>query len=145
MPQGNEYSLFLLPTTDPEVNNIIKQLKDGAPEKDGITSLSLKLVSDFIVKPITRTVIILSRSIPQWTKNSIGVSSLQSKRYYNSLILPYIMYFVHVWRSAYETHLRHLMTLQNKIMKLIAGVQPRTNAGALYVKLNILPLKKLYI
>ena len=56
MPQGNEYSLFLLPTTDQEVNNIIKQLKDGAPGKDGITSLSLKLVSDFIVKPITRTV-----------------------------------------------------------------------------------------
>ena len=56
MPQGNEYSLFLLPTTDQEVNNIIKQLKDGAPVKDGITSLSLKLVSDFIVKPITRTV-----------------------------------------------------------------------------------------
>ena len=56
MPQGNEYSLFLLLTTDQEVNNIIKQLKDGAPGKDGITSLSLKLVSDFIVKPITRTV-----------------------------------------------------------------------------------------
>ena len=56
MPQRNEYSLFLLPTTDQEVNDIIKQLKDGAPGKDGITSLSLKLVSDFIVKPITRTV-----------------------------------------------------------------------------------------
>ena len=56
MPQGNEYSLFLLPTTDQEVNNIIKQLKDGASGKDGITSLSLKLVSDFIVKPNTRTV-----------------------------------------------------------------------------------------
>ena len=56
MPQGNEYSLFLLPTTYQEVNNIIKQLKDGAPGKDGITLLSLKLVSDFIAKPITRTV-----------------------------------------------------------------------------------------
>ena len=30
------------------------------------------------------------------------------------------MYCVHVWGSAYETHLRHLMTLQNKIVKLIA-------------------------
>ena len=60
---------------------------------------------------------------------------------YNSLILPYIMYCVHVWESAYETHLRHLMTLQNKIVKLIAGVPPKTNADALYVALNILPLK----
>ena len=60
---------------------------------------------------------------------------------YNSLILPYIMYCVHVWGSAYETHLRQLMSLQNKIVKLIAGVPRRTNADALYVKLNILPLK----
>ena len=37
------------------------------------------------------------------------------------------------------------MTLQNKIVKLIAGVPLRTNADALYVKLNILPLKILYI
>ena len=64
---------------------------------------------------------------------------------YNSLILPYIMHCVHVWGIAYETHLRHLMTLQNKIVKLIAGVPSKTNAGALYVKLNILPLKQFYI
>ena len=62
---------------------------------------------------------------------------------YNSLILPYIMYCVHVWGSAYETHLRQLMTLQNKIVKLIAGVPRRNNADAHFVKLNILPLKKL--
>ena len=35
---------------------MIKQLKDGAPGRDGITSLSLKLVSDDIAKPITRIV-----------------------------------------------------------------------------------------
>ena len=64
---------------------------------------------------------------------------------YNSLILPYIMYCVHVWGSAYETHLRQLMTLQNKIVKLMAGVPCRTNADAFYVKLNILLLKKLYV
>ena len=56
VPQGNENSLFRLPTTDQEVNNIIKQLKDGAPGKHGIIYLSLRLVSDFIVKSITRTV-----------------------------------------------------------------------------------------
>ena len=63
----------------------------------------------------------------------------------NSLILHYIMYCVDVWGNAYETHLRHLMTLQNKIVKLIADVPPRTNVDVLYVKLNILPLKTLYI
>ena len=56
MPKGNEHSLFLLPATDKEVKNIIKQLKDGASERDGITSLSLKLVSNDIAKPISRIV-----------------------------------------------------------------------------------------
>ena len=59
MPKGNEYSLFLLPATDNEVKNIIKQLKDGASGttgRDGITSSSLKIVSDNIAKPITRIV-----------------------------------------------------------------------------------------
>ena len=55
MPKLNEYSLFLLPTTDQEVNNLIKKLKDGASGKDDTTSLNLKPVSDFIVKPITST------------------------------------------------------------------------------------------
>ena len=52
---------------------------------------------------------------------------------YNSLILPY-MCCVHVGGSAYETHLRQLMTLQNKIVKLIAGV-PRT-VETLYNTIN---------
>ena len=64
---------------------------------------------------------------------------------YNSLILPYISYCIHVWGSAFDTHLRHLVTLQNKVVRLIAGVPRRTNTDALYAKLNILPVKKLYI
>ena len=74
MPKGNEYLLFLLPATDKEVKNIIKQLKDGASGRDGITSLSLKIVFDDITKPITR--IVNTRSIPQWIENCFGVSSL---------------------------------------------------------------------
>ena len=46
--------------------------------------------------------------------------------------------------SAYKTHLRQLMILQNKTVKRIAGVLRRINADAFYVKLNILPLK-LYV
>ena len=51
MTKGNEYSLFLLPATDTEVQNTIKQLKEGASGRDGITS-----ASDNIAKPITRIV-----------------------------------------------------------------------------------------
>ena len=51
------------------------------------------------------------------------------------------MDYVHVWESTYETHLRQLMSLQNKIVKLIVGIPHRTDADASYVKVNILPLK----
>ena len=78
MPKENEFSPFLLPITDKEVKNIIKQLKDGASGRDGITSSSLKLVSDNIAKPITRIVnLSFSQGVfPQWIANCIGVSFL---------------------------------------------------------------------
>ena len=64
---------------------------------------------------------------------------------YNSLIMPYLTYCIHVWGKAYDTHLSHLMLLQNKVVRIIAGVSPRTHAEPLYADLNIMPLKKLYL
>ena len=61
---------------------------------------------------------------------------------YNSLILPYVSYFIHVCGNAYNTHLKHVMVLQNKAVRVIAGVPTRTNADDLYLELNILPVKK---
>ena len=59
--------------------------------------------------------------------------------------MPYLSYCIHVWRRAYETHLNRLLTLQNKAVRLIAGVHPRTHAEPLYTQLNILPVKKMYL
>ena len=64
---------------------------------------------------------------------------------YNSLIMPYLSHCIHVWGKAYDTHLRHLMSLQNKVVRIIAGVPPRTHAESLYPDLNIMPLKKMYL
>ena len=63
---------------------------------------------------------------------------------YNSLILPYIGYCIHIWGNAYQTHLKKLHVLQNKIVGIIAGVPRRTSSDHLYFELNILKLKKLY-
>ena len=60
---------------------------------------------------------------------------------YNSLIMPHLTYCIHVWGKAYDTHLSHLMSLQNKVVRIIAGVSPRTHAEPLYADLNIMPLK----
>ena len=64
---------------------------------------------------------------------------------YNSLILPYLNYCIHVWGKDYNTHLNHLRKMQNKAVRLIAGVKPRTNTDPLYSALNIMPLKSLYM
>ena len=64
---------------------------------------------------------------------------------YNSLILPYLSYCIHIWGNAYQTHLQKLHVLQNKIIKIIAGVPRRTSSDPLYDELNISKIKKLYI
>ena len=63
----------------------------------------------------------------------------------NSLILPYVSYCIHVWGKAYDTHLKHVMILQNKAVRVIAGVPPRTNADNLYLELDVLPVKKIFV
>ena len=64
---------------------------------------------------------------------------------YNSLILPYVSYCIHVWGKAYDTHLKHVLVFQNKAVRIIAGVPPRTSADNLYLELDILPVKKIFV
>ena len=64
---------------------------------------------------------------------------------YNSLILPYIGYCIHIWGNAYQTHFQKLHVLQNKILRIIAGVPQETSSYHLYCELNIMKLKKLYL
>ena len=64
---------------------------------------------------------------------------------YNSLIMPYVCYCIHVWGKAYDTHLKHVLVLQNKPVRIITGVPPRTSADNLYLELDILPVKKIFV
>ena len=64
---------------------------------------------------------------------------------YKSLILPYASYCIHVWGKAYDTHLKHVLVLQNNAVRIIAGVPPRTIADNLYLELDILPVKKIFV
>ena len=63
---------------------------------------------------------------------------------YCTFVYPYLNYCIHVWSKAYDTHLRHLTVLQNKVIRIINGVPPRTNVDNLYFKHNILYVKRLY-
>ena len=63
---------------------------------------------------------------------------------YHTFVYPYLSYCIHVWGRAYDTHLNDLIVLQNKIIRIINGVPPRTNVERLYVTMGILSLKRIY-
>ena len=64
---------------------------------------------------------------------------------YNSLILPYVSFCIYVWGGAYDTYLKHVLVLQNKAVRVIAGVPPRTNVDHFYLELEILPVRKIFV
>ena len=64
---------------------------------------------------------------------------------YYSMIYPYLSYCIHVWGSASANHLRDLITLQKRIIRIISGEPPLTHTEPLYKKLKLLPLKGIYV
>ena len=63
---------------------------------------------------------------------------------YHTFVYPYLSYCIHVWGRAYDTHLNDLIVLQNKIIRIINGVPPRTNVERLHVTMGILSSKRIY-
>ena len=51
---------------------------------------------------------------------------------YYTFVYPYLNYCIHVWGRAYDTHFNDLRVLQNKIIRIINCVPPRTNTDYLY-------------
>ena len=60
-------------------------------------------------------------------------------------MLPYIVFYIHIWENAYKTHLIKLHFLQNRIMKFTPSIPRRTRSDHLYDEVNKLKIKKLYI
>ena len=63
---------------------------------------------------------------------------------YYTFVYPYLNYCIHVWGKTYHTHLHHLIVLQNKVIRMINAVPPRTDVDNLYVLHDILSVKRLY-
>ena len=60
---------------------------------------------------------------------------------YHCFVYPYLHYCIHVWGKAYNTHLNDFVVLQNKAMRIISVVPPRTNMDNFYIDMNILTTK----
>ena len=54
MPATNDLSMFIAPVSEPDMKKLIMQLNDGAPGRDGVTSNSLKCITDHIAMSLTR-------------------------------------------------------------------------------------------
>ena len=52
---------------------------------------------------------------------------------YYTCIYPYLTYCNHIWGIIYQSNLKHLCILQNKILRIIAGVKPRESASWHYL------------
>ena len=63
---------------------------------------------------------------------------------YHTFVYTYLHYCIHVWGKAYNTHLNDLVVLQNKAMRIISGVPPRTNMDRFYVEMSVLTVKRIY-
>ena len=63
---------------------------------------------------------------------------------YYTFVYPYLKFCIHVCGRAYNTHLKDLCVLQNKIIRIINGIPPRTNVDHLYIQQNILSVNRLY-
>ena len=63
---------------------------------------------------------------------------------YNTMVLPFISYCIHVWGKAANTHLDKIHILQKKIVRIISGVPPRTHSQPLFDKLKVMTIHQIY-
>ena len=57
---------------------------------------------------------------------------------YYSFVYPYLIYNNHIWGSTYKINLKHLSILQNKALRTITHLKPRSSAEPLYKELNVM-------
>ena len=57
---------------------------------------------------------------------------------YYSFIYPYFTYCVHVWGKTYRSNLDGIITLQKRVIRILAGVHPLTHTEPIFSRLKIL-------
>ena len=63
---------------------------------------------------------------------------------YNTMVLPYISYCIHVWGKSASIHINKIHILQKKIVRIISGVPPRTHSLPLFDKLKLMTVYQVY-
>ena len=63
---------------------------------------------------------------------------------YNSLIYPSITYCIHVWGNAFPTHIKPIVLLQKKAVRIINGVPPRSSTEMLCKQSDFLKIDEVF-
>ena len=63
---------------------------------------------------------------------------------YNSFIYPYLTYGIEIWGTASETNLQPIITLQNRIVRIIKSTHYRAHAPPIFKSLKLLPFPDIY-
>jgi hypothetical protein len=76
-------------------------------------------------------------------KNFVNGTTL--KTLYYSFVYPYINYCIVAWGSTYNKYINGILLLQKKIIRIICKTAYLEHTDPLFKKLNILPVKKVYV
>lgn len=69
-------------------------------------------------------------------KDNLTVEAL--KILYYSIVYPYLQYSIHVWGSAMKSFIQSRFTRQNRIKRIISGVDHKEHISLLFVQNGIL-------
>ena len=104
--------------------------------------IDTKLNFDVQINSITHKI---SKAVGVMTKLKHYLPQKALLTVYYSLVHTHLLYGLSVWGSAYKTHLKKLITLQNKAVKIIGGGSYRDKASPCYSDTKTLNLYKLEI
>ena len=97
-------------------------------------NIDFKLKFDNHISSITQKI---SRAVVILSKLRYYMPTCALLKIYNAFIHSQLLYGLLVWGSTYPSHLKKLMSLQNKAVKLIGGGHPRDSASPYFSKFNI--------
>ena len=64
---------------------------------------------------------------------------------YNSFVLPYLTYCIEVWGKAKSVHIKPLITIQKKIVRILDSASYLAHSSPIFNKLDILTVKQIYV
>ena len=90
---------------------------------------------------INKTVNIISRNIGMISRVKCFLTEKLLAQLYNALVLPYINYCCFIWGTNYDNHLRPILLLQKRAMRIIGGIFLPSSANPIFYKHNILKVQ----